>query len=80
MQTGFDTIDIFTGQAHSRADLIQGIESVNTEKGGPRTEEFLKVCMSVRGEFWSPNLLYVFTVWPAKAKRDLQRLARFARF
>ena len=49
LQTGFDTIDIFTGQAHSRADLIQGIESVNTEKGGPRTEEFLKVCMSVRG-------------------------------
>ena len=35
----------FTGQAHSRAELLAGIETVNTGKGGPRTEKFLQVFM-----------------------------------
>ena len=35
----------FTGQAHSRAELLAGIETVNTGKGGPRTEKFLQVCV-----------------------------------
>ena len=31
------------GQAHSKADLISGIDSCDTESGGEKTTEFLKV-------------------------------------
>ena len=44
----FMYIVYFTGQAHSRAELIRGIENVNTAKGGPQLEKFLKEAQCYR--------------------------------